>query len=243
VLSSEFYRRAMATLEEVKRLHVVSRTLSRGYRSRISQRHLSLQAAYFAAPQSLRLVRVESDQAGERETHEHIQVGATTFRRGDASTDGEWSIGAPILDSPSALPDFLCGYLRIPSTRPHEGGNFHDVAFGVPEWTKVRVDGRESVAIALPVYSQSHPRVWFPGIAVPRGARMPQVWHEEEWKTPILTSAVGRLFVNGRTGIPIRFVSAETAVLEDGTAVVLTQQHVRFRVGEEFEIRLPEEGR
>jgi hypothetical protein len=148
----------------------------------------------------------------------------------------------PAVDSRSSLPNILCGYMTMPSSHPYEGGNSCDVVFEVPRFQIVRVDGQNRPTIVLPLYIQDYPRVWFPGIKVPRGLRMKQVWHEGDWQMPTRRAEFGQLFVNNRTAIPIRFVSVERALMEDGTELVLKEQHVRFRIGEEFEVGLPDEG-
>ncbi len=229
MLTHELYRRALATLADVDRLHVAFRSIDYHLAENCPQCAVMRTYIRYVAPDQIRVSSLDCNPAAQPQRSDVVQAGDRAYRRQPGDAGGEWTATAPVLTSRDDLPALIAGRARLPSPEESAGGSRWTTAFPMPELTAITIQGHEHRAIVSPMKTHLLPWIYLPGTHVPRGLRSRHVAYLGVVHRLSRVADSGQLFIDARTALPLRYLSAIVATLEDETSVVLSRTHVRFR--------------
>lgn len=238
MLSTEYYRRALATLAKTDYLHVSLRSVRYSLLEHCPQCVIMRRYVHFQAPDRIRSTTFDCNPVAVPDRTNFIQVGDRAYSCRRTISDGAWKEHKVSLAGRDGLPAILARWAELPGTDPFFGGVFHVINFQIPVSSAITLDGHERQVFLLPVETQLFPRLDFPGDPIPSGPRI-SVRYRGEQHRPQSMKALGQLFVDARTAQPQRYRSTTTATILDDVTVVLERTHVRFRYATEPVIELP----
>lgn len=228
VFAHELYQRALDTLSSVDQLRVSFRSVYYG-EGHPAQCTTTRKLLLFIAPRSACTVVFDRNSIGVGELSVIIQVEDRTYRTQSRTTQGRWEEAAPLIQSQDDLPALVAGQMGLPLPGRFAGPVGSAITFGVPAWTRITVQGQERWSTHLPVHTQYHPYTIFPGLQVSRGYRPPRISRNGSREVAARMVGSASLYIDHLTALPIRYVATRVATLNDGTEIVLSRSHVRFR--------------
>lgn len=239
MFAQEIFGQALQRLADVERVRVACRT-TYASRGQDAPWWVTRRFVRYIAPDRIQWTFSGGDAVGDPVRDEYVQVGEEAHETRESSSEAWRRRREPSpMDRASLIQLFSYG---IPSPDVPGTGGMGIVSYGFPHTASVRLGAEKRWAVALPVENQIRPYVILPATPPTRGGGRPRtVFHEgQTWFATRLVEQ-GELCVEGRSGLPIRYVQRGIATIEDGREVVTKRTHVRFRYEGVGEIRLPEE--